>query len=101
MNVVRLGLVALVATAFDVNPAAAQSASDVDVASSHAARVVIDCASMRSPRLEDVAQVVGTTYDLWATFVARQRLIALAKPVCERGTVRGDRRLSSRLAGAG
>ena len=87
MNVVvRLGLVALVATAFDINPAAAQSASDLDAVSSRGARVVIDCTTMRSPRLEDVAQVVGTTYDIWATFVARQHLIKLAKPACERGT---------------
>ena len=87
MKVLRFILAAAVAATANFNVATAQSATDLDATTAnHAARVVIDCASMRSPRLADVAQVVGTTYDLWATFVARQRLIELARPVCARGT---------------
>ena len=87
MNVVRSTLAALVVTTLNSGVAAAQSRIDIDAnTASRGARVVVDCASRSAPRLGDVAEVVGTKYDIWATFVVRQRLIELAKPICARGT---------------
>ena len=87
MNVLRLSLATLAVAAMHSGVAAAQSRIDIDANSAtRGARVVVDCASHSAPRLGDVADVVGTKYDIWATFVARQRLIALAKPICARGT---------------
>ena len=87
MNVLRSSLAMLVVAALNSGVATAQSRIDLDANPSvRGARVVVDCASQGSPRLGDVEKVVGTRYDIWATFVARQRLIALAKPVCARGT---------------
>jgi hypothetical protein len=90
MNVLRLSLAALAVAAVNAN------AQDP-------AAVTVDCASMRSPHTADVARLVGTQYDLWATFDARQRVIALAKPACERGAntvqfVAGVDRVTGQLA---
>ena len=77
---------ALVAATLSVDFAAAQTPASGNAGTGRSARVVVECGSKHSPPLADVARVVGTGYDLWATFVARQRLIALAQPACARGT---------------
>ena len=85
MHVLRYGITVLALAAATAN-ADIRAPADLDpVVATPGAKVVFACASMESPRLSDVAEVVGTRYDIWASFVARQRLVAMAKPVCDRG----------------
>lgn len=47
-------------------------------------KIVLSCPVSRTPNLQDVADVVGTT-NMWASYNARERVLELAKRACKRG----------------
>ena len=49
-------------------------------------KIVLSCPVDRTPSMQAVADVVGTT-NFWATYHARERVIELAKQACKRGAV--------------
>ena len=49
-------------------------------------KIVLSCPVSRTPSMQSVADVVGTT-NMWATYHARDRVIELAKQACKRGAL--------------
>ena len=49
-------------------------------------KIVLSCPVERTPSMQAVADVVGTT-NFWSTYHARERVIELAKQACKRGAV--------------
>jgi hypothetical protein len=49
-------------------------------------KIVLSCPVDRTPSMQAVADVVGTT-NFWSTYHARERVIELAKQACKRGAV--------------
>ncbi len=47
-------------------------------------KIVLSCPVSRTPNLQDVANIVGTT-NMWASYHARERVLELAKQACKRG----------------
>jgi hypothetical protein len=85
MNFAKLGLIAMVIAATSAHANTRAVNDYAATATMPASSVVIACASTQAPKLDDVAELVGTRHDRWQSYVARQRLLALAKPVCARG----------------
>jgi len=85
MNFAKIGMIAMVIAATSAHANTRAVNDYAATAPLTTASVVIACASTQAPKLDDVAELVGTRHDRWQSQGARQRLLTLAKPVCERG----------------